>query len=578
MAKLLKLRRGTTAQHSSFTGAEGECTVDMTKDTLVVHDGSTAGGHVLLREDMSNLPAGTIDNADVNASAAIAGTKISPSFGNQTISTSSNIDVEGYISIGSGNATHNISTFSAGNTAINSVLSGSNFGTLQTTAPNGHHVIELQDNDVNDSFAIVSGGGNFQTDSAIDTCVARFRADGNSDIHGILDVNGRLDANGGLAVTGNTTTTGNITIADDKKLKLGASDDLILFHQTSNNNSIIKENGGGALSIQTNGPSINFYDTANSTSMLIANAGGSVDLYHQNNVKLATASDGIDVTGSIDATTDIKTTGGAFRIDTNFFINEEASAGGSAESPDGSTIIKNGAVGKDLHLGAYGDIALGSSNSTANTVAKFQMPVLGASKHGVCYLNYVTANAGGSASSSNKLETKSTGVGITGTLDVGAINGTGNIYTAGNIGRDSTDMIHFTDNTQLDVWINNSNEFRFEADGDFHADGDIVAYSSTTASDSRLKSDIHTINDALGIVGKLRGVSYKWLRDGKADIGVIAQEVEEVIPEIVKTKSSLGLDGPEEIKTVDYGKLVGVLINAINELKAELDEHKKGGK
>ena len=72
MAKLLKLRRGTTTQHSSFTGAEGECTVDMTKDTLVVHDGSTAGGHVLLREDMSNLPAGTIDNADVNASAAIA--------------------------------------------------------------------------------------------------------------------------------------------------------------------------------------------------------------------------------------------------------------------------------------------------------------------------------------------------------------------------------------------------------------------------------------------------------------------------------------------------------------------------
>ena len=45
MAKLLKLRRGTTSDHSSFTGAEGEVTVDTTKDALVVHDGSTQGGH-----------------------------------------------------------------------------------------------------------------------------------------------------------------------------------------------------------------------------------------------------------------------------------------------------------------------------------------------------------------------------------------------------------------------------------------------------------------------------------------------------------------------------------------------------
>ena len=50
MAKQLKLRRGTTSQHSSFTGAEGEVTVDTTKDTLVVHDGSTAGGIPLAKE------------------------------------------------------------------------------------------------------------------------------------------------------------------------------------------------------------------------------------------------------------------------------------------------------------------------------------------------------------------------------------------------------------------------------------------------------------------------------------------------------------------------------------------------
>ena len=55
MAKRLQLRRGTTSQHGSFTGAVGECTVDTDKDTLVVHDNSTAGGRPLLREDLNNL-------------------------------------------------------------------------------------------------------------------------------------------------------------------------------------------------------------------------------------------------------------------------------------------------------------------------------------------------------------------------------------------------------------------------------------------------------------------------------------------------------------------------------------------
>lgn len=54
MTTRLKLRRGTTAQHSTFTGGEAEVTVDTTKETLVVHDGVTTGGAPLLREDLSN--------------------------------------------------------------------------------------------------------------------------------------------------------------------------------------------------------------------------------------------------------------------------------------------------------------------------------------------------------------------------------------------------------------------------------------------------------------------------------------------------------------------------------------------
>lgn len=50
MAKQVQFRRGTTTQHSSFTGAVGEITVDTTKNTVVVHDGTTPGGIPLAKE------------------------------------------------------------------------------------------------------------------------------------------------------------------------------------------------------------------------------------------------------------------------------------------------------------------------------------------------------------------------------------------------------------------------------------------------------------------------------------------------------------------------------------------------
>ena len=66
MAKLLKLRGGTTSQHGSFTGADREVTVDTDKETLVVHDGSTAGGHSLMRSDIMQ------ENLDVNGNSIVS--------------------------------------------------------------------------------------------------------------------------------------------------------------------------------------------------------------------------------------------------------------------------------------------------------------------------------------------------------------------------------------------------------------------------------------------------------------------------------------------------------------------------
>lgn len=91
MATQVQRRRGTTTEHATFTGAEGELTVDTTKDTVVVHDGATAGGFPLARENLSNV-SGAVVNATVSATAAIAGSKISPVFGTQNVSTFGTIE------------------------------------------------------------------------------------------------------------------------------------------------------------------------------------------------------------------------------------------------------------------------------------------------------------------------------------------------------------------------------------------------------------------------------------------------------------------------------------------------------
>jgi len=155
-------------------------------------------------------------------------------------------------------------------------------------------------------------------------------------------------------------------------------------------------------------------------------------------------------------------------------------------------------------------------------------------------------------------------------LGSGGLDITGTLYASSNIGLDSTDYISFTGNTQMDVTLNGSNEFRFEADGDFHADGDVIAFSTTTSSDEKLKTGIHTVGDALDKVYRLQGVEFTWKKDGTRSAGVIAQNVEDVMPEAVKEVSALGTT-PEH-KSVNYNALHSLYIEAIKELKDLVDE------
>lgn len=98
-----------------------------------------------------------------------------------------------------------------------------------------------------------------------------------------------------------------------------------------------------------------------------------------------------------------------------------------------------------------------------------------------------------------------------------------------------------------------------------NAAGTISAVDFVATSDARLKSDISTIADALTIVKGMRGVYFT--RKGETDrsVGVIAQEVEAILPEVVYT-------GADDFKSVSYGNIVGVLIEAVKVLSERLEK------
>ena len=144
MAKLVQRRRGTTTEHSSFTGAIGEITHNTTKHTLVIHDGTTAGGHELARKDLSNVSL-------VNL-ISVTELKTSDGDDGQVLTTD-----------GSGNVTFR--TVNVAGTAVGGDLTGT-VSNAQIAA-NKVGIAELDvDDGTNGQFLITNGSGTLSFASA----------------------------------------------------------------------------------------------------------------------------------------------------------------------------------------------------------------------------------------------------------------------------------------------------------------------------------------------------------------------------------------------------------------------------
>ena len=201
--------------------------------------------------------------------------------------------------------------------------------------------------------------------------------------------------------------------------------------------------------------------------------------------------------------------------------------------------------------------AVTASEIAANAVGASELSVTGNGTSG----QILTSDADGTFSWASL--TAGTGLDLSGTT----FSVEADLRDVTHVGKDTTDYITWTDNSSTNIFVNGGERVRIEADGDMHADGDVIAYS-TTISDERLKTGITTVTSALDKVTKLNGVEFTRKNNGQRSAGVIAQDVEKVLPQAIKEKALPLHTGTDEVyKTVEYDALHSLYIEAIKELK-----------
>ena len=320
---------------------------------------------------------------------------------------------------------------------------------------------------------------------------------------------------------------------DNKKASFGTGNDLEIFHDGSN--SYITDNGpliirGDGLQLQR--PNGNMY--------LKCIAGNTVELYFDNSKKFETTSIGATVTGALHATTT--------NITTQMFMPDQGQIrlGNSDDLKlyhDGHSIIRNDEIGAAMFISSHETIMANTSFNEAQ--AKFI-------QNGAVELYY---------DNSLKFTTTTNGVSLFGDLRFNNGTWTGESLT-GKIQTHSGHM-YLQNASTSGSWIyrlpNGSEPANINSSGTY------------SGSDARRKKDITTITSAVDTIKQLVGRSFTWKEDDKKSFGLIAQEVEPVLPELVTTQTVVpGETNSDPYKMVNYAALTGHLVEAIKELSTKV--------
>ena len=390
------------------------------------------------------------------------------------------------------------------------------------------------------------------------------------------------------------TFTKDVTFSNSAKLKLG---DNLALHTDISNNSIISETGTGDLLLLSNNE-LQIKSGQLGENFAKFTKDGPIELYYDNTKRFETTATGINIAGNlgIDGTeitstpTEINYLAG---VTSNIQDQIDAVGGGAGltyELTGGSTGGSNDYV---LNLAASnGDIfkvyLKEGSNIKLQDDGANGVTILGNESLSGLLLNGNETNGsdiivsdGDTVKLSNTSKvafgtdfqihrdlSNNSIISETGTGDLLLLSNNELEIKSGVLGEN---FAKFTKDGPIELYYDNTKRFEttstgIAVSGKITATGDVVAFYS---SDKKFKDNVIQLDGALDKVKEIRGVSFDWNDKQDSykghDIGVIAQEVEAVYPELVHHREE------DDSKAVDYVKLTAVLIEAVKELSAKVE-------
>jgi hypothetical protein len=549
MPTQVQFRRGTTAQNNSFTGAAGEVSIDTDKDALRIHDGTTSGGFEQAKVDLTNVSGATnlsLSGITTTNSLSIGSTQVISSARQlqnivsldatttatieSAVSAAPNdftsLNISG-LSTFSGITTHTTSLFGT-QASFSGVVTATTFvGSLTGTATSTTNIPNLTGDitSVNKATTLAtvnSNVGTFGSGGSIPTITVNAKGL----VTGVTTtaVNPANDGTLTLAVSG-TGLSGSASFTANQS---SASTFTVTSNATNANtvSTIVARDGSGNFSAGTIIASLT--GTASSTTN-IPNLTG--DITSINSVTSIAA--GVIVNADINASAAIAVSKLAASTISGVTLGNNLNALTISTGLSGSSYNGSGAV--TIAIDSTVATLTGTQTLTNKTLTSptLTTPALGTPSSGTL--------------------TSCTGLplttGITGTLPV-ANGGTGVTSSTGTGSVVLSASPSFTGTVGAAA---------------ITATGDIAAANFNSTSDISLKDNIQTIVNPLDKIIKLNGVTFNWKENQKPSIGVIAQELEKVLPELVTQG---------DVKSVNYNGIIGVLIEAVKEQQKQIEELK----
>jgi hypothetical protein len=378
-----------------------------------------------------------------------------------------------------------------------------------------------------------------------------------------VTVTGQLDVGQNLVVAGNLIVSGTTTTVDTQTILL--SDNIITLNSDetgtpSANAGISIERGTSTnVRLQWNETTDKWQVTENGTTYynLLKDDGVYATNTHVNTVAATKMS--VANTQALYNTLVANTFSTANAASLESTLNASIATKMSVAN---TQALANARLGATATVQLTGDVtgsASFSGNSVSISTTYNNDVVLGTDTSGN-YVATITAGAGIDTSGA------STGEGIAHTISIES-DLRGDVT---QIGQDTNDY-YSIGTTQHNWFLDGAEDMRLTNNGQLDVEGSVVAHSATV-SDINLKENIEKVTDAISKVQQLSGYTFNYKKDGRAGAGIIAQEVEEVMPSAVQRTEILGHDG--EYLIVEYDQLTALLIESIKELKAEIDELK----